>query len=474
MLHGRDNPNLLDILFEHYIVCCVFFALFVLTLIGVGDVRTVSIAGFILCLAGVVQSSATVDLWIFVPFVLYNVMNMASSYAAHGNITEGYGGIQLILPTIYLLMGCMDASELCCLRRMCALWSGLLAAAGVIGYAAGAVFWDRAGRLSGALGNPNAMGIFMVMGWFAIQYGRPETNAAEQRLEESKTDPWTRILTGLEPVVLFAAALTMSMGSFAAMAAGIIALLASGYRRKMPGLFRYACRLLAKAAFGIGTGLLLYLGVVHTGVRWICIPLSFYALAVAWCWKDFECFLYTHTRMTAGIAAAGILVAGTAVAARSGSLSTFAERLEMMRSGLQYLTVHPLLGVGPFEWRLLDMQDGGKYFGTWHIHNVLIHAGVEFGWIAMAMLVCMAVRFYRKKTDARIKAGFTAFCFHNMMDTSFFYVGVTSFALIMAGNPGEKGKRIGNAGIKILFGLLAVVYAIHFYNISVMQAGGLP
>lgn len=460
MLQRREKPGLLDILLDHYIVFCVFFALLMLTLTGVGDVRTVSMAGLLLCAAGLMQPSAAVDLWVFVPLLLYNVLNMASAYAAHGNIAEGYGGIQMILPTIYLLTACMDGPGLLWLKRMCAGWAGILAAAGLAGYVWAALLGEGGGRMGGALGNPNAMGIFLVMGWFAVQKERPEGSRAGQG-----SDLWEGIAAGLEPVLLAALALTLSMGSFAAMAAGILMLFVSERKKGMRELLRYACRVLARESLGIGTGLLIYLGASRTGAGWVCIPLLLYVLAQAFFWKDLVCFLQIHSRTATCLAAAGILVAGLAVGVRPAAFSTFAERLEMMRSGFSYLTVDPILGVGPFVWRLLDMQDGGTYFATWHIHNVLLHATVEFGWAAAVLLLWIVVRFYRKRAGAHTKAGFTAYCVHNLMDTSFFYIGITSFALVLAEDPGEGGKRIKGAPLKALFLLLAVLHVVHFLNI---------
>ena len=127
----------------------------------------------------------------------------------------------------------------------------------------------------------------------------------------------------------------------------------------------------------------------------------------------------------------------------------------MMASALRYLTVNPLLGVGPFQWRLLDLNDGGKYFNTWHIHNTLLHVGVEMGWIAMAALAAAVVRVYRKKLPAAKKAGFTAFCLHNMIDTSFFYLGVTAQMLVAAERPGE--KRLSGGWLKAVFGVMFAV-----------------
>ena len=81
---------------------------------------------------------------------------------------------------------------------------------------------------------------------------------------------------------------------------------------------------------------------------------------------------------------------------RPSALATFAERIEMMENGLGYILFHPVLGLGPSQWRSWNMFDGDKYFGTWHIHNFLIHIGVELGLIAMAALAVIVLRHFRK------------------------------------------------------------------------------
>ena len=80
----------------------------------------------------------------------------------------------------------------------------------------------QGGRLGGLLHNPNALGIFLAVGWFAI------TACLEEGGEE---DALSRVLRHLEPLVLAALALTLSMGSFVAMAAGILVLLLEKKRR---------------------------------------------------------------------------------------------------------------------------------------------------------------------------------------------------------------------------------------------------
>lgn len=164
------------------------------------------------------------------------------------------------------------------------------------------------------------------------------------------------------------------------------------------------------------------------------------------------------------ISALGLAVAAAAVVLRPSAIATFTERLEMMRSGLSYLTVDPLFGVGPLKWRMLDLSDGGKYFNTWHIHNIPIHIGVEMGWIAMAMVIVAGLRALCKKKAPSLRAGTAAFLFHNLIDTSFFYLGITAFVLVVTGEPEEGEREIGGMAVKMVFVLFAGVFAYSLYH----------
>lgn len=447
MLHRIEYG--LDCLLDHYIVACIVLAQFIMTLLGVGDVRTVSLVGLLLCAVGLVRGSAQVDLWVFLPMVFYILTGMASAFAVYGNITDGYASLQMIFPVLYLLLACLEEEEMRLLRRLCAAWAGAVGALGIGQFVFRAVFLGRASRLGGLLGNPNALGIFLVTGWFLLLgclHGRERT-----------------VLAYLEPVLLIALALTLSMGSFAAMAAGILVLLLAKKREASWGeTFRYGGGLLARASLGIGTGVLLYLAAARTDVPWICVPLLLYGAAVTVLWPGYKRYLTAVPGMAAVISALGVLVAVILVAVRPSSIATFLERLEMMASALRYLTVNPLLGVGPYQWRLLDLYDGGTYFNTWHIHNALLHVGVEMGWIAMAMLTVVVVRAFRKRAEPPVRAEFAAFCVHNMMDTSFFYLGITALVLIVAGNPRSGGRKLDGLGLKLVFGLFAALFVLHF------------
>ncbi len=430
----------LDSLLDHYAAVCIALALFILSLVGVGDMVTVSLLGLLLCMVGLTRRSARVDLWILVPLLVYDLFCLVSSYAAYGNIADGYGVTHAIFPLLCLLTACLDQGERRLLGRLCVLWVSVAAGAGIAGFVFQAVTQGRVGRMGGLLGNPNAMGIFLVLGWaIALDSG-----------------------SFLEPLLLIGAAMTLSMGSFVAMAAGILVLLADKKRTASWGeTVRYGCQLLAKASLGVGTGLLLYLSAARTRVPWVCLLLAAYAGAVLVLWKDLGRFLEAKPRMAALIAALGVLVALAAVLIRPSAVATFAERLEMMASGLHYLTADPLVGVGPFQWRLLDLHDGGKYFNTWHIHNVPLHVGVETGWIAMAALCLAGLRALDRRNPLRAMTA--AFLVHNLLDTSFFYLGVTALVLTAAGCAQEEGHTLGGGGTKVLFALLAGLFAYGLY-----------
>ena len=100
MLHRIEYG--LDCLLDHYIVACIVLAQFIMTLLGVGDVRTV----------GLVRGSAQVDLWVFLPMVFYILTGMASAFAVYGNISDGYASLQMIFPVLYLLLACLEEAEL--------------------------------------------------------------------------------------------------------------------------------------------------------------------------------------------------------------------------------------------------------------------------------------------------------------------------------------------------------------------------
>ena len=62
-----------------------------------------------------------------------------------------------------------------------------------------------------------------------------------------------------------------------------------------------------------------------------------------------------------------------------------------------------------------------------------------------------------------LRAMTAAFLVHNLLDTSFFYLGVTALVLTAAGCAQEEGHTLGGGGTKVLFALLAGLFAYGLY-----------
>lgn len=447
----RKIPDTRSYLSEYYLAICLFFALIILTLAGVGNVVSVSLLGVLLCLAGVVQGGVTVDLWVLIPLILYNLFSCISSYLTFGNTVEGYAATQMIFPVLYLLLAYLSRRELILLRQLCIAWVGFVAILGICQFVYSAVWLDSAKRLGGLLGNPNGFGIFLVIGWFAL------LECLRQKSQEGCGD--SRWLYGLEPLLFISLGLTLSMGSFLSMAMGILILLF--IRKRQIGWHKVLLEgsvLLSRVIFGIAIGVLLYLGVARTNHSWVCLLIFIYALFMAWYWQMFVNVLMVHQRLSCFITACGLLLVGVAIGMRPSALATFAERLAMMKNGIGYLGTQPLWGVGPYQWRVLNLYDSDIYFNTNHIHNAFIHVGVELGLVAMVMLMMITVRGFVKKRSLLLFSGFAAFFLHSLMDTGFFYLGIVALFLLTIGEPAYKGRRLSALLSGSLLGGFAVVF----------------
>lgn len=440
-----------DTISEHYILFLLAMALMGLTIIGVGDTVTVSLLGLVLCLAGIAIKPGRVDLQILVPLLVYLAVGAASSYHALGNVTHTYTATHAIYPVLYLLMASLEEKELLWLRWFSALWAGYVAANG-IGQFIFKAMDGTAGRLGGMMRNPNAMGIFLVVGWFGLTAWMPAP-------EEKGLFP--ALLRRLEPLLLTALALTLSMGSFLALAVGM-AIRGLDWARRFGWreAARRTSRMLAKAALCVGAGILMYFTGRNTSVPLLCVGLALWLGMLMFQWEKFDRFLLAYRWFPWLLCIGGFAVALAAVAVRPSAAATFVERLAMMRNAAGYLSVDPLLGVGPYRWRLLNLEDADTYFNTWHIHNVPLHIGVELGWVAMAAVVFLIFRALGKR--GRNVAGFAAFLFHNLMDTSFFYMGITTSALYTVGEPDRGGRRLNAWACRVFFGVFALLFILFF------------
>lgn len=453
----------LERLLDHYLVLLLFLSLISLTLLSSETPLLTGLLGLILCVTGMAQGRAKTDLWVLVPLILYQVFSVISFRMAYTGAPTGmiadFLSAQAFYPVLYLLMAFLNAEERLWLKRLCLLWTGCVAAVGLVQFILRAID-GRAARLGGVFGNPNAMGAFLVIGWLVLQTCFPEG-------EEDGWNPWLR---GLEPLLLAVLALTLSMGSFVAMAAGVLVLILSRVRG---GTWRktltFACDILARAGFGVGLGVLMYTAARRSGQPWLCVPLALYLLAVMFFWGRFQSFLGDFPKAAAAMTALGALVAVAVVLSRPSSLATFRERLAMMENGLHYLTVHPLWGLGPYQWRVYNYLDSDLYFNTYHIHNVPLHIGVELGLPAMAMALTVLVRRFVKRSEPGHIAGYTAFVVHNLIDTSFFYSAVTAMTLMTVAEPGNGGRQLPALAVRLIFAGFAAMFAVYlFYSLGLI------
>ena len=313
-----------------------------------------------------------------------------------------------------------------------------------------AAFSGSATRLSGLMGNPNAMGAMLALGWFALQ----------SCLREENGPALERFLRGLEFITLTALALTLSLGAFGALGIGVLVMHFYG-KECFSSLL---CRL-AEMIFAGGCGILLYIAGNATNWPWLCLILCGYILIGAWYRGQFERELSDGKWAKLLICLTGALGVGVVAFLRPNAAATFAERLAMIRNGLGYLGVDPLLGVGPYQWRRLNLQDADTYFNTWHIHNVFVHVGVELGLIAMAMLAIAVVRHFRKREDPAQRGAFSAALVHNLMDTSFFYMATVPFLIMTAGDDEGKKRRLSGTTVKCMFSVFAVLFAWNMVQI---------
>lgn len=494
------SSSLAEALLDHSVLLALSFALVVLSVVGVGNVIFAAVAGLLLCGIGLFQRSATVDLWVLIPLAAYVVLNFASALAASGDPLQGYGPLHALFPIIYVLMGCLPATDLATLRRLCALWAGMVALLALAETAFQALAYGSIQRLAGLLVNPNALGIFLTMGWFCLMPelgagglskgagdcpskaagspnkrvgGGPSKGACDSPSKEARGGSskaadrspvraplLSRLLVPCEPLILAALALTLSVGSFIALIVGMVVCGALMWRRAgIRAALGWMVVALARIVLASGTGFLLYAAVARTGVAWLCAPVLLYLLALVLLWGRVAALLDANRKLAAVLAAAAAAAAIALLLLRPSSAATFTERIQMMRNAIGYLLVDPLLGIGPFQWRLANQHDGDIYFNTWHIHNLPLHIAVEFGFPALIALLTIVVRFYRKQRDPAKLGSFTAFLAHNLADTSFFYLGITALALMSDASPHLRGRPLGVVALRIIFVAGAALFA---------------
>lgn len=427
-----------------HIAIMLFLTFFIFTFIGAGSFIIVSCAGLMLCVTGLMQSSVKVDLWILFPLIIYNAVSLVSGYRLYGNTVDGLVSTQAVFPVVYLLTAYLDGRERTLLKRLCAIWTGVIASVGITQFTIAALHGST-DRLSGIIGNPNAMGAMLVFGWFALESCLLEIEEEDSLLK--------KIFRGLEFITLTALALTLSIGAFAALGVGIIAMHIYGKE----SFSTFLCRI-AELVFTFGCGILLYVAGDVAGWPWLSLIICIYILAAAFYSSALKQYFADCKWVCFLLCFAGVCGISILFFLRPNAAATFTERLAMIKNGLGYLWEDPFLGIGPYQWRGLNLQDPDTYFNTWHIHNIFIHVGVELGLVAMAMLVVTAIRHICKREDAAQRGGFFAALTHNLMDTSFFYIATVPFLMMIAEKEESRTKPLGGIAVKCIFGVFAVLF----------------
>lgn len=427
-----------------YLTIILFLTFFIFTFIGAGNIIVVSFMGICLCLLGLLQGSVKVDLWIFMPLFLYNLISLISGYRIYGNTIIGFSSTQFIFPLIYLLVSYLQKNERYILQILCSLWVGIIAFLGIGEFVVEA-FYGNASRISGLLGNPNAMGAILVMGWFSIK-------SCLFKIEDGSI--FKRILNFFESIILIALSLTLSIGSFGALGIGVIVMSLYGKQS-----FLYLLGQLSTIILSFACGLLLYIAGSYTNWFGLVVVILIYICLFSWYREKLNKCLSKYSVLPIVLCLAGILGLGILVILRPNAFATLSERIAMIKDGFQYLWIHPILGIGPYQWRIYNLHSGGQYFNTWHIHNIFVHVAVELGIIAFFMLLMIVVRHFMKKEDMAQRGAFIATFVHNLMDTSFFYIATVPFLIMISHQDDHYTKSLNKFTTRIIFCLLLFLFS---------------
>lgn len=238
---SADTPrfDVVQFVSDNCVAICMLLAIVALSFTGVGNAMFVCALGAMLCVAILTKRSMKLDLWIFIPLVIYIVIGAIATFVTYGTLTEGYVCVEAVFLAIYLAIASMGDEEAFLMRRGCVAWAIVAGAVAIVLFACNA-FGGVVSRLNWPLSGANAEGIFLVIAWFALR-----------ALKSDETPD--RVLRHGEPIILVALALTLSLGSFGALVIGAIAMLLYGKRDRTWGAVGAdAAVMVVELAIGVG------------------------------------------------------------------------------------------------------------------------------------------------------------------------------------------------------------------------------
>lgn len=442
----------------------IAFALVYELFFGSSSFIAYSIIGISLCVIGLFVKSIKIDFLILVPLIVYLLISFLSSIIFYWNTLGGQASSQLIFVAMYGLASSLTLRKDFQLKKLISLILFIMSAGGVIFYVATSLE-SIPGRSSFPFSNPNALGIVLVIGWFTLLGTLGDVRNNKGEATNKLATAIDRILDSTEPWLIAGLTLSLSLGSYLAFAIGIFVYLISRWKKQKSGslslktYFKKEClSLLAKIIFCFCLGMMIYISADRVRLPVLTIGLFAYLAFLSIIWKRFEAFLFEHCRISILIVLAGVICAACAIYLRPSSFATFAERIQMMQNGIEYISKFPLFGIGTGQWRHYNFYDQDIYFNTWHIHNAFIHVGVELGIFAMVCLIVIAIRCFVGCTKPSQLGESSAFLVHMLIDTGFFIPGIVTLFIATDGAPNRKGKVIGSLGTRLLFALCGVMF----------------
>ena len=409
---------------------------------GSGSVKLVSLTALALCLFLLFRGEITAGLPALLGILLFCICCWVSAYRTFGDISIAYAANFPFYLLFYLLLSSLGESERSMLRRFCVLWAEIVSAAGIIHYIYRSFTADPV-RLGFIPGNPNMLGIFLVM--------------ALLLLSEFEKENVRSFITGFKPLLVCALVLTLSMGSFLAFILALIYILAADSReRNFKAAFSDLVKMLAGLLAYAVPGVLMIIS-AYSGRPYLTVLSSALCPVLCYYSKAMGEFFEKGRRALLFIILLGIPAGILLIYLRPTAADTFAERLGMIRNGWRYFTENPLEGVGMYRWRELNRSDWDMDYKSWHIHNAPVHVAAEMGIFALISLIIWAAGLFSERKNREAAPVFAAYYFHCLMDVSFFHMGPG--CMFMSSVCRGKGKcRIPAAAVRISALLLAAFY----------------
>lgn len=384
-----------------------------------------------------------VDLHILIPLGILYIVGMISLLYNVNEVIFGFTTDWLLLPVVYILVCSLGSNDMKRIKFFAILWVELITLFGLVQYVLAYLVNHEGGRFGGVFGNANAMGILLVFEWFLLKSKDLEDLGYKFHIAE--------------PLILVCLAMTLSMGSFVSFGVALL-IFCKKSNKDIRSVLLYFCNTVCKLLSPLLVGLLFYTSTRPNMSDWaIILPLvAFIGLLLIW--NQINNIIYvTSLKYAPLVLLVGVCATALFIWFRPSATATFTERIDMMASGFKYLFKNPLLGIGQFNWRSLDLSDGGTYYNTWYIHNVFLHLAVESGLLCLLSLVWVIVRFFKVQwNNYKGVAEMCAVCtlvIHSFVDVALFRICIPCLILITCSNACARKAKL----IKIERSLIAFV-----------------